>query len=408
LQEEVTIDGSFSQSGPGIQYQWFDQSDIPIPGANSRTLNVTIPGIYIFESVDTVTGCVNRDTIEVNEDRLFHVADAGEDQIIKCDSTSIILNASGSTQQNSIDYTWNKLSGAGNIIQGNGTLFPEVDGKGFFELQVRDRVTGCTSRDTVFVDQTFAPILDRLIVQNEQCGGEENGLIDVIGIRGIRPFEYELNGRDVDTTVFENLKPGLFFFRVTDSLGCFTDTLLEVKEGNYFDFRIQGDTFIIKGDSTTLSIDINIPETEVDQVYWEEDGSVFCFRCYSVTVKPDTTTLYDFRLVDVNGCEYEFSFLVRVQEENDIYVPNIFTPNGDTNNEVMQVFGKNLVNIDNLMIFNRWGELVFKGQNLPPGEVWDGRWNGDYHVPAVLTYMIDAQFKDGSFKKFTGSITLLR
>jgi len=408
LAEEIIINANSSQTGPGIIHQWFASNNRPIQGANTRMLRVTQPGFYYFESIDTVTGCVNRDTIEVDEDRIFHTANAGEDELIKCDSLSIILDAGLSTQKNNITYQWDRISGDGNVINGNGTLFPEIDGQGLFVLRVIDDITGCTSMDTVFVDRAFAPMLDRMIVEGERCGGDESGVIDVTGIRGIRPFTYELNGRPVDTTRFEGLKPGLFFFRVTDSLGCYTDSLVEINEGNYFDFRIQGDTFIIKGDSTTLSVDINIPQSEVDQVYWEEDGSVFCFRCYSVTVKPDTTTVYNFRLIDINGCSYEFTFVVRVQERNDIFVPNIFTPNGDTDNEILHVFGKNLVLIENKMIFNRWGELVFKGNNLPPGPIWDGKWNGEYHVPAVLTYLIDARFKDGELKRFTGDVALLR
>ena len=408
LQEEVVIDGSASQSGPTIFYQWYASNGVAIPGATSRSLSVDQPGTYFFESLDTLTGCINIDTVDVDENRIFHDANAGEDALIKCDSTSIILDASLSTQRNNISYSWKRILGDGNVIQGNGTLFPEIDGQGVFELQVVDDFTGCVSRDTVIVDKAFAPALDRVIVENERCGGDELGLIDVVGIRGISPFSYELNGRSVDTTRFDSLAPGLFFFRVTDSLGCFTDTLLEVKEGNYFDFQIQGDTFIIKGDSTELRVDINIPPGQIDQIYWEEDGSVFCFRCTSVVVKPDTTTTYTFRLFDVNGCDYEFDFVVKVQDENDIFVPNIFTPNEDTENEILHVFGKNLVSIEKMLIFNRWGELVFQGFDIPPGPVWDGKWNGDYHVPAVLSWLIIAEFKDGEVKQFTGDVTLLR
>jgi gliding motility-associated-like protein len=408
LQEEVTIDGTASQSGPTIFYQWYASNGVPIPGATNRSLRVDQPGFYFFESLDTLTGCINIDTVEVDENRIFHDANAGEDALIKCDSISIILDASQSTQRNNISYSWRRILGDGNVIQGNGTLFPEIDGQGVFELQVVDDFTGCVSRDTVIVDKAFAPALDRIIVENERCGGDELGLIDVVGIRGISPFTYELNGRSVDTTRFDSLAPGLFFFRVTDSLGCFTDTLLKVKEGNFFDFRIQGDTFIIKGDSTELKVDINIPPSQIDQIYWEEDGSVFCFRCTSIVVKPDTTTTYTFRLFDVNGCDYEFDFVVKVQDENDIFVPNIFTPNEDTENEILHVFGKNLVNIEKMLIFNRWGELVFQGFDIPPGPVWDGRWNGDYHVPAVLSWLIIAEFEDGEVKQFTGDVTLLR
>ncbi|MDX1684713.1 MAG: gliding motility-associated C-terminal domain-containing protein [Saprospiraceae bacterium] len=408
MQETVTIDGRNSQTGPSIFYQWYDLNLNPISGATGRQLNVNDPGTYIFEARDTSTGCVNLDTITVGENRFYHTADAGPDKIIKCDSTTIVLNAGNSTQKNDISYTWRGL-GVGGVIDGQGTLFPEVDGKGQYVLTVRDDISGCESYDTVFVDRAFPPSLDFVSVKNETCGGDELGAINVAGISGIRPFTYELNGYPVTETRFDSLKPGLFFFRVTDSLGCQTDTLLEVKEGNYLNrYNIEGDTFIYRGDSTTLKVDIDLPEDQVDQVYWSEEGSVFCFRCYEITVKPDTTTVYNFRLIDINGCEIAFDFVVKVQDKNEVFVPNIFTPNEDTENEVLHVFGKHLVRIDRMMIFNRWGEKVFQGFNLPPGPVWDGKWNGEYHVPAVLAWVIDATFEDGTQKQFTGSVTLLR
>lgn len=407
MRETVTIDGSNSQSGPTIFYLWYTINNVSINGATGRTLNVMEPGRYIFEATDTATGCVNRDTIVVPENRFYHNADAGKDQIIKCDSLTTFLNAGQSTQMNDISYSWSGL-GVGGIVRGQGTLYPEVDGKGHFVLTVRDDISGCESYDTVYVDRVFPPNIDFLTVKGERCGGDESGSIDIAGISGIRPFTYELNGYSVTETKFDSLKPGLFFFRVTDSLGCKTDTLLEVTEGNHLDYQIQGDTFIFRGDSTTLAVTSTLPDDQVDQVYWSEDGSVFCFRCYEITVKPDTTTTYTFRLIDINGCELEFEFVVKVQDNNQVFVPNVFTPNEDTENEVLHVFGKHLVRIDRMMIFNRWGELVFQNFNMPPGPVWDGRWNGEYHAPAVLTYVLDATFEDGQQKQFTGSVTLLR
>jgi gliding motility-associated-like protein len=405
--ETVTIDGQASQFGPTIIYEWFDKNGNKIPGADQRTLMVSEPGTYYFHVFDNFNGCENFDTIVVPESRIYPIADAGGDKIIKCDSVTTVLTATNSTVRNGIQYEWSGL-GSGSVIAGGDTRFPQVDGGGNFVLTVRDNVTGCLSRDTVFVNKVYAPSIDHLVVKGERCGGDDLGSINILGISGIRPFTYQMNGRDVDTLSFDSLRPGLFFFRITDSLGCKTDTLLEILEGNYLNFEIKGDTFITKGDSTVLRVEIDLPPNEIDQMYWSEDGSVFCFRCYEIVVKPDTTTIYNFRLIDINGCEIELDFEVKVQQRNDIFVPNIFTPNEDTENEILHVFGKHLVRINRMMIFNRWGELVFRGDNLPPGPIWDGKWNGDYHVPAVLTYLIEAEFDDGEHKQFTGDITLLR
>jgi len=53
-------------------------------------------------------------------------------------------------------------------------------------------------------------------------------------------------------------------------------------------------------------------------------------------------------------------------------VPNVFTPDGDQFNETFQpVFTSGYDPYDyHLMIFNRWGELIFESYNADIG--WDG------------------------------------
>src|SRR6185295_12944997 len=54
-----------------------------------------------------------------------------------------------------------------------------------------------------------------------------------------------------------------------------------------------------------------------------------------------------------------------------IYVPNVFTPNGDHKNELFRVYSSGLFDM-NVKIFNRWGELLHEWQGL------DGSWDGTF------------------------------
>lgn len=56
---------------------------------------------------------------------------------------------------------------------------------------------------------------------------------------------------------------------------------------------------------------------------------------------------------------FNFSLL---SQELDIFVPNSFTPNKSTNKEFFPVTKSSYI----LEVYNRWGELIFKGE----------RWNG--------------------------------
>jgi gliding motility-associated-like protein len=65
-----------------------------------------------------------------------------------------------------------------------------------------------------------------------------------------------------------------------------------------------------------------------------------------------------------------------INNELIFYVPNAFTPNGSGPNEVFKpVFYSGYDPYDyTLLIFNRWGEVVFESRNTEVG--WDGTYGG--------------------------------
>jgi gliding motility-associated-like protein len=52
-------------------------------------------------------------------------------------------------------------------------------------------------------------------------------------------------------------------------------------------------------------------------------------------------------------------------------MPNVFTPNGDKQNDVFTFKMENIVELD-IQIFNRWGNLMYS-TNDPENFEWDGR-----------------------------------
>ena len=76
----------------------------------------------------------------------------------------------------------------------------------------------------------------------------------------------------------------------------------------------------------------------------------------------------------------------------DIEIPNVFTPNGDNNNELFEVIVPGKINecVD-FKVYNRWGQIMFlsSGNNVK----WDGRTNVGEDVPTG-TYFYTIQIKD--------------
>ncbi|MFT6716496.1 MAG: gliding motility-associated-like protein [Saprospiraceae bacterium] len=131
----------------------------------------------------------------------------------------------------------------------------------------------------------------------------------------------------------------------------------------------------------------------------------------SFTVFPKESKTYLLTVIDslYNKCRNITSVSIEVLkfvcDDPYIYVPNAFTPNGDGENDVLFVRGKNITKLY-FAIFNRWGQKVFETELQHVG--WDGLYKGMKIDPAVYDYYLkyECEGEEEHFKK--GNITLIR
>ena len=163
---------------------------------------------------------------------------------------------------------------------------------------------------------------------------------------------------------------------------------------------ISGPNVIITPNNPTITIGDSITLTAsggIDYV-WLNDSTT----SPGITVSPNETTTYtvvatgrskDWECVD--------TAMVTVDIYDGIYVPNAFTPNGDGLNDVFLPEGGTLETDPNnyeLLIFNRWGNLIFKTSD--PNIGWDGNNAGvDVYVWKITT-------SNGKYK--IGHVSLIR
>ncbi len=89
---------------------------------------------------------------------------------------------------------------------------------------------------------------------------------------------------------------------------------------------------------------------------------------------------------------------------NNIYIPNIFSPNGDNQNDVLYVRGT--YNSIHFTIFDRWGEKVFETKDGTTG--WDGKYKEKPMNPGVFVYYADIVLANGTTITKKGNVTLVR
>jgi len=151
---------------------------------------------------------------------------------------------------------------------------------------------------------------------------------------------------------------------------------------------ISPDVTIYYGSSTTL-----IAEGGVDYV-WSPSTDLSCTVCDTTIASPLETTDYCVLVTD-NGCVDSSCVRVYVHipchSNENLGVPNAFTPNGDGYNDEFCLNGwDDCVSAFQVTIFDRWGEKVFESKES--SFCWDGRFRGKLLDPGVFVYYIKATY----------------
>jgi gliding motility-associated-like protein len=117
--------------------------------------------------------------------------------------------------------------------------------------------------------------------------------------------------------------------------------------------------------------------------------------------------VYTLRVTNISGCisEDTINIVMECEDITDIFVPNVFTPNGDGENQTFKVITANLKTVE-VEIYDRWGILLYTWNNLEGS--WDGKnRNGSecsagtyYYIVNATTYVGKNISKKGSFSLF--------
>ena len=145
---------------------------------------------------------------------------------------------------------------------------------------------------------------------------------------------------------------------------------------------------------------------------WMPTQGLSCTNCAIPVFNFDHSQNYTLTVTNNLGCSETISIFVNVNDNSDIYVPNVFSPNGDLKNDRFVVFGNdNIEKILHLRIYSRWGGLIYERLNFPVNSSeygWDGTLNGKVLNPGIFIYTLEAVAKSGQRLNLGGDVLLLR
>lgn len=179
-----------------------------------------------------------------------------------------------------------------------------------------------------------------------------------------------------------------------DTVKIFVDKQLNVNAG--------ADVSIIKGDEVILQGNVIGATSYV----WTPSTALSATNTLSPVAKPLITTLYTLTAQNSIGCKESDDVLVTVIPYC-IKVKNAFTPNGDGNNDVWQIYDQFdcLKNIS-VQVFNRYGSKVFESRDYRNN--WDGTYKGNPVPDGTYYTVINFTLVTGKVLIIKSDITILR
>lgn len=126
-----------------------------------------------------------------------------------------------------------------------------------------------------------------------------------------------------------------------------------------------------------------------------------------VTVNPNHTITYYVEAVSSNGCIGRDSISVKFDGfgAGQVFVPNAFTPNGDTKNDLFKPRFNGNPRKYECRVFDRWGELVFYSED--PAKGWNGNFKSSLPLAGVYVYWIKIESECGS-EFLKGTVLLIK
>jgi gliding motility-associated-like protein len=412
---EANIDATNSSTGSNFEYLWSTPNGSILSGNTTLNLLVDAPGQYNITITNNANGCSEDGGITVVEDIVAPVAEAGATpEELDCNTAEVSLDGVNSSTGSSFSYSW--TSADGNILSGNNSLTPTVNAGGTYLLTVVNQANGCESSDVVTVEEN--PIMPdgmRLAVTEPLCHGDRGAVAIEEVFGGTLPFIFSIDGglTFYGDTLFANLAPGNVSVIVQDANGCQFEMSTLIPDVLPLQLDLEAEVSISLGDSYQIEAFTNVPTNEIDTIIWSPDETLDCSNCLDPLARPLESTLYGILLLDTNGCLVEAEIFLRVDKERDIFIPNAFSPNGDGNNDLFMIFANNksIKAVNELQLFNRWGEQVFQQNNFMPNDPdygWNGYFKGEQVNPSVLVYFAEVEFIDGFKKMYKGDVTLMK
>jgi len=415
-------------SQAGVIYKWFTTATggtAVFTGANF-TITPTANAVYYLEA-STSGGCVSASRTQVNvsvnpSPGAPAVANA---TLQACPGQTVTLNALNPDP--ALTYKWYTTATGGTPVATGATYAtPPVNANQMYYLEATNS-NGCSSATRTAVSVVATPAPGKPTVtgnDNGVCPGKTATLIAASTTAGVdfRWYTVATGGTPIYTGA-TFVTPALnanatYYVEAFTTGGCISAGQRTVVTVNIAQPLPAPVVTVDNTTATTITFRWS-PVTGAQRYEVSLDNGVTFIppssgpngTTHTVTgLQPNQSATIQVRAIGASDCETSaLSTAVTGKttnpQGNNIFVPNLFSPNGDGINDIEYVYSTAIAQLE-FRIYNQWGQLVFTSKDQRQG--WDGTMSGQKQPVGVYVYILKATMQDGTVITKKGNVTLMR
>ena len=391
-------------------------------GSTSSTIKNMKNGDYTVTITDG-NKCTLQEKVTITEPaQLLITLDTKNTKNVSCPGLSDgvlvfkLTNETGINPLGATPYQWSTDAGVASSSNSKDKL-----PAGTYRITVTDS-KGCQDQ-TQHIFTTPDPIIAFFNPVNPPlCHGTTTTLSvkSVSGGNGLKLSDYvfSVNNSGISFPVDQNIQifAGRTIIQVEDYLGCAYTETIDVSSPLPLLVEFNPGSITIPLGDTLTQLKPAIQTSNPIKTYkWTPSAGLSS----SSIVNPTIRNLYgdqkfNLEVTDINGCKSNGNIQVLVDRNYSVFIPNVFSPNGDGINDELRIHScLGVKEVTNFRIFDRWGNLI-KALNTVPIDCEGGTilWDGSYTTRAAnvgsYVYTFEVSFLDGYKRPYSGDFVIIK
>jgi len=407
--EQCLLNNSFEftnttvvSAAPIFGFKWnFDNGTV---SSNiSPVKSFTAPGIYNVKLVATTFyGCTDSTTQQVIVDSMPLVNLITSNGTILCNGSTLTIAATGGQS-----YQWYK---DGTIIPNQTASNLVLNASGLYSVKTTNSM-GCISQNNVSTNISLVSKPIANFSYNTYCIQVPATFtsLSTVNNSGIVNYNWSDNQGNISNSLsptFTYNTAGIVSMKlkvIPQACPLLTDSLVQTIQIETPTKPVRmGVIDIAKGEDVVLRA-----RTFGTSYLWSPATGLNNPNIMYPTANLTAEQTYNINITAKSGCLTVDTLQVRVFDNYEVFVPNVFTPNGDGTNDILKM---NLVGIKEIKffrIYNRAGLKVFESINNST-DGWDGKYNGVLQPLDTYMWIVEGINKFGTPIRQRGTTTLLR